>query len=192
MKKCCKCKVEKELSEFSKSKSRKDGHKNHCKACCKEYNKTYYLDNKEAIKEYKKQYRRNNKEARLEYKKQYYQNNPEASRKSGRKYSRKRRAIKLAVQENYTNEKATATEIAFGNKCFNCGSTNKLCHDHHYPLSKGYALDIGNSVLLCQSCNSSKRDKDPEDFYSEEQLADLEVHFKIQRDIYTLAYLHKV
>ena len=199
MKKCYKCGIEKAFSEFSKDKSRKDEFTNKCKACCK----TYYQKNREKIKEQCRIYHHNNKQKQNERCRIYRQNNNQKERErckiykknnpeAVRKYVRKRRATKKAVEENYTNDKATATEIAFGFKCFNCSSTESLAHDHNRPLSKGHPLDIGNSVLLCRSCNASKKDKDPEDFYSEEQLAELEIHFKVQRDIYTLAYLHKV
>jgi hypothetical protein len=49
---CTKCKIEKELSEFSKDKTQKDGLRNKCKSCCKEYRQA----NKEIIKEKNKKY----------------------------------------------------------------------------------------------------------------------------------------
>ncbi len=42
MKQCYKCKTEKELSEFHKNSSRKDGHQNYCKICAKVRNHEYY------------------------------------------------------------------------------------------------------------------------------------------------------
>ena len=42
LKKCTKCKVEKELSEFNKDKSRKSGLQCHCKQCKKEHFKKHY------------------------------------------------------------------------------------------------------------------------------------------------------
>ena len=40
MKKCCKCDIDKDLKEFSKCISRKDGFQPRCKLCSK-----YYRDN---------------------------------------------------------------------------------------------------------------------------------------------------
>jgi len=86
MKVCTKCKVEKLEIEFSKNKSRKDGHNVWCKYCYNEYNKNnknkkckkeyqkkYQLDNKDRLK----QNRIKNKEIQKEYKKQYYIENKE-------------------------------------------------------------------------------------------------------------------
>jgi hypothetical protein len=103
MKKCVRCKIEKELTEFSKDKNSKDNLKYACKKCLCIANKIYsqnnkekesekareyYIKNKEKIdskhreyneknkenlKEKRKQYRENNKEKR----KEYYENNKE-------------------------------------------------------------------------------------------------------------------
>jgi len=56
-KKCGKCELEKNLNEFTKNKSKKDGLNNYCKECNKTYqqehyqnNKGYYLDRKKVLK----------------------------------------------------------------------------------------------------------------------------------------------
>jgi hypothetical protein len=43
VKKCYKCKEQKELSEFHKNKRQSDGFQNYCKACAKTRNREYYL-----------------------------------------------------------------------------------------------------------------------------------------------------
>ena len=88
MKKCTKCKVEKELIFFTKQKTNKNGLRGNCKSCQKELNKEYYQANKkyhkkryqaneERIKEYYKEYYQANKERRKEYKKEYQKANKE-------------------------------------------------------------------------------------------------------------------
>lgn len=81
MKRCSKCKIEKELSEFHKNKRMKDGLAYRCKACNKERLKKYYQDNAEHIKERNKEYNRkwyqDNVKYRKERMKQYNQNNKE-------------------------------------------------------------------------------------------------------------------
>jgi hypothetical protein len=42
MKKCSKCKIKKELTEFNKNCKRKDGYNTICRDCMKIYLKTYY------------------------------------------------------------------------------------------------------------------------------------------------------
>jgi hypothetical protein len=53
MKICSRCKTKKDLTQFYKEKSRKDGYGMYCKECEKEYKKQYYLNNKEQFKKYK-------------------------------------------------------------------------------------------------------------------------------------------
>jgi len=45
-------------------------------------------------------------------------------------------------------------------ECKRCGSQDDLTLDHIVPLSKGGSDDPKNLQLLCQSCNSSKGDRD--------------------------------
>ena len=66
---CNACNTSKSLSEFSKSKAKKDGLQYKCKECIKQHNK----DNKEALA----QYREDNKESIYEYNKQYREDNKE-------------------------------------------------------------------------------------------------------------------
>jgi len=88
---CPKCKVEKEVNQFNKSKSNKDGLYHYCIECRKEYrkenskstneyNKKYYVDNLDNLLKYKKEYRENNKELlkinRYNYKMSRLNNDP--------------------------------------------------------------------------------------------------------------------
>ena len=98
MKKCITCKIEKDLSKFSKNKRAKDGLNYTCKSCKNEklkkwreanieHEKQYYQNNKERIKEYRKQYRKANKELIKERNKKYYQ----ANKDKRNEYRRQRR-----------------------------------------------------------------------------------------------------
>jgi len=77
MKHCNKCNVTKDFSEFHKSKNTHDGVSPHCKSCKKEYNKKYYLKNKEELSEQKKKWYYDNHDRVLEQKKNYYSDNRE-------------------------------------------------------------------------------------------------------------------
>tara|TARA_R110000850_G_scaffold275657_1_gene415295 strand:+ start:488 stop:1162 length:675 start_codon:yes stop_codon:yes gene_type:complete len=70
---CSKCREEKLLGEFYKSKGGKYGRKSRCKVCHNQYSQEY----KERYPEYQKQYCEANKEKRAEYGKQYREANPE-------------------------------------------------------------------------------------------------------------------
>lgn len=93
MKKCSKCKIKKNLSDFYRCRSSKDGHKGVCKECENkyfqntrekrlEYSKQYYIDNGEKAK----QYYEDHKEEILLYKKQYYESHKEKKKQYAKKY----------------------------------------------------------------------------------------------------------
>lgn len=95
--------------------------------------------------------------------------------------NRKRRAAKWGVEENFTPYQRGRVRKQFGRKCFRCGSPKKLQLDHHLPLSGGHALAYGNAVVLCRSCNSSKWNRQPADFYTPAELRRLEPYLTEQR-----------
>jgi hypothetical protein len=80
----------------------------------------------------------------------------------------------------------------FDNACFKCGIKEKetqvigqfpiLCVDHHVPMSFGGHLQPGNLVALCRRCNEKKLDKDPETFYSSQELQRLQPILASQTD----------
>ncbi len=109
MKICSKCKVEKELTEFSKQKRGKYGVKSDCKDC----EKLYRTANKERISEYMKKWHQdnyqNNKEQNAEYKKQWYQSNKDQVAKQGKLYrqdNKKQRKVYLEDNKERLAEKA--------------------------------------------------------------------------------------
>ena len=75
MKVCSKCKVEKELTEFSKNSRSKDGLRCNCKECNAVYKKLYHQKNRDKLVEYSKEYNKNNKDKSKEYSKNYRKNN---------------------------------------------------------------------------------------------------------------------
>lgn len=75
MKTCSKCKQEKELSDFYKNKSQKDGYQNCCKACMNTINNNWQKQNKEKAKEFTQEWRKNNSEHVKEVSKKWRQSN---------------------------------------------------------------------------------------------------------------------
>ena len=98
MKKICnKCNEEKEISDFYKDKTKKDGYMKSCKSCKKDYGsinkdeilnkkKIYYSNNIEHIKEYRDRYQEDNRSSAIEYSKKYYQENRNRQLKYQKKY----------------------------------------------------------------------------------------------------------
>ncbi len=125
---CSKCKISKEISEFFKNKTQKDGLQSYCKIC-----------HSEAV--YK------NKDKKLAYIKTWMENNPE-------KVSLTRYIGKLRRKYNLTWEEYQNKLISQGNVCKICGSndpkrgTKYFCVDHNH---------ITNQIrgLLCQDCNDA-------------------------------------
>ena len=100
MKKCFKCKIEKELTDFPTAKSYKDGVRGSCKVCFK-----YYLEsNKEKRKAYLKVYAEKNKEKIKEKGKEYYKNNKEKHNAKTKEYYKNNKEKILEAQKEY-NEK---------------------------------------------------------------------------------------
>lgn len=66
MKTCYKCKVEKQLDDFSKNKNRPGGHASICKECDKKQFKEYYAANKEKHKAVVKRWKKEHPEPRQE------------------------------------------------------------------------------------------------------------------------------
>jgi hypothetical protein len=94
---CPKCKTEKEISSFSRNKTKKDGYQGYCRECSriwrsknKEYfllfNKKYYLDNKERLLERNKEYALKNRNDILKQKKKYRQENRDRILKHQKEY----------------------------------------------------------------------------------------------------------
>ena len=147
------------------------------------YDKEYYAKNTEKCLKNSKKWQKKNPDYHKEYgkrketiirSKKWRKNNPEYLRM----IARKRRAMKKKIKENYTIKHSVITFNAFNNKCYNCKSTEKLEIDHHRPLSKGYPLTLKNAVILCRSCNSSKGNKSPEDFYGRYKCKKLDTKLK--------------
>ena len=117
MKKCTKCKIEKQLIYFGKAKRSKDGLTNHCKLCNKENRKEnykqYYEKNKDKIQEYKKEYNKKNKENIKEQRKKYDKNN----RKRVNKIRRDKRKFDQLYKMSCNLRKRTWE--AFKKKCYN-------------------------------------------------------------------------
>jgi 5-methylcytosine-specific restriction endonuclease McrA len=198
-----KCKQIKPITEFNKWSSSEDGLKNYCRECQNADSKKYHNENKELIHERAKEkyykdvgrsrergrksalkrrdkihethraWYEDNKEHKLKKNKKWYAENPERRRELGRRKARRRRERLAGFGHQFASGMEKIILTCFDGKCFNCGGTDRLCIDHHNPLSKGNALNIDNAVLLCIHCNSSKGDKLPGEFYAAGKIAEI-------------------
>ena len=143
---CTKCKANKQLSEFNKDKSRKNGVYSYCKICSGDCHKSWRLNNKTSLRFSQNKYSQTEKgrERRKFYRRK------DGSRFAGGKASARVRNIewKLTIQQWRT--------LVLDQKCHYCfGSLPEI----------GIALDrkdndigylIGNVVPCCSECNSIK------------------------------------
>lgn len=77
-------------------------------------------------------------------------------------YSRTYRARKLSAEGSHTQQEWHDLKSKYGNRCISCSvseSEVNLTMDHIQPLSLGGSDYISNIQPLCQSCNSSKRQR---------------------------------
>jgi len=88
-KKCSKCGEIKELGEFYKRKSSKDGYGCECKSCRNIINKIWTKNNLEKVRGYGKKYYKNNLEKVKESSFLLYKNNPEKAKEYNRLWSKK-------------------------------------------------------------------------------------------------------
>jgi len=118
--------------------------------------KEYGINNKEKMVNHNKQYYINNKERISKQVKQWQKNNPEKKRI----YEQRREAIKIGLPHTLTGDKWERIKQHFDNKCAYCGEDKPLTQEHFIPISKGGEYTHNNIIPVCQSCNSSKRNKD--------------------------------
>lgn len=157
----------------------------------KDYYKTYREEHKDYYAEYSKKYRKENKD----YFQKYCKENKERYKDYNKTYRNtpqgqvvmfnahiKRRQIQEQQGNGITTEQWLEMIKFFDFKCayseeYIGGNINvNRTIDHIVPLVKGGSHEIWNCVPMCRSYNSSKHDKDIEewypqqDFYSENRL----------------------
>jgi len=163
MKKCGECKIEQDVSNYYKDKSRKGGLSNRCKQCHNNSAKQHYIKNKEHYIKKSNEYYNENKDNILkkqkqkpsysklnpEYYKEYRKRNIEKTRKYRNQYDKKRREnieyntlniIKSQIYNFLKNKKGKTTEELLGykyqdiiDKVGTISKGNEL--DHKIPIS---------------------------------------------------------
>lgn len=160
---CLKCKECKEINQFSKDKTNKDGLNSKCKIC----SKLYYIENKDHItknriiyKEINKvkiqNYYHNNKDKYYLYKEQ----NIEKIKSYDKEYRTKNKRTEYN-QEYYIENKNKIIEYSKGYKINNRDKIRKYCNDRYkndylYNLSTNIRASIFDSFKTTLKGNFSK------------------------------------
>ena len=95
---CSKCGVEKDVGEFGKNKSRKDGLQERCKSCRKEH---YEANHEEILAKNKEHYEANREEKLAKNKEHYEANREEILAKQKEHYEANREEIRTKKKEHY-------------------------------------------------------------------------------------------
>lgn len=141
---------------------------------------------KEEKSVYNQEYREKNKDKLAEYNKNYQKNNLQRFRTARQKYdatsagriaAERRRIRRLGYADQGMPTFDADLLKAQQTKCENCGTSENLTLDHHVPLSSNGQLSLENTNILCNICNSRKRDKAPEAFFSPEILSKIQDKF---------------
>lgn len=117
MKKCCKCKQDKELDKYAKKSKSEDGLNPYCKSCIKEMNHKYYENDKKNYNSKSKKWYEKNKEKHIKHTMQYQLNNPEKKKGYVKKWQKNNREyFKKWVKNQYDNNPNYKLRITLSNR----------------------------------------------------------------------------
>lgn len=173
---CTKCNVEKELDEFYKDKSKKDGLSSSCKECKSTQNKSYTDSHKKEKSEYDAKRRAEKRDEINTKKREYYHTKGKEVEKIWRlanwgkvlNYAKNSKGKRRALERSY--DLPASELIAWVDSqdkictyC-KCDCSEKYHIDHVVPLSKGGEHAISNFTIACPFCNISKGNKPLEEW----------------------------
>lgn len=152
MKKCYKCKIIKDKSEFCKDKTRCDGLRYICKHCANKYNKTFSKTTEQ--REHKRKYTMEYRKTSETYKK--YCDTPNYSYTQYKASSKTRKLLFNITFEYF---------LTFWQKpCYYCNDSIEKIGLDRIDSNKGYQLD--NIIPCCKICNRMKHSMNQIDFIS--------------------------
>jgi len=148
VKTCCKCKVEKDVVEFSKDKNKKDGYQTQCKSCHKAWreankdkinahNRAYHQANKDKINAQQKAWYEANKDKRKAQQKAYNEANKDKKRSYDKAY---REANKDKI--NAYQKQRKKTDPLFKLK------KNLRCRTYQAFKNRGYSKNTKTQQML--------------------------------------------
>lgn len=165
----CECTKPATPQFFAKNRSAKDGRKNECKVCSslayrdwyqgrgsqwkREYNKEWWVQNRERMRLHHREWARGNKDRRNAYRRELLQRNEAYRLRSNRDSEKRERGVK------YSKEAIEYAEVLYNDPCSYCGTPADTI-DHIVSVSAGGGSEIANLTAACKRCNSSKGNRD--------------------------------
>jgi 5-methylcytosine-specific restriction endonuclease McrA len=168
MKVCKGCGVKKDLADFPRDATKKDGRVNKCKACRCADSASRYAMKRDEILAKKNAYRAANREKARQYTKEWATANPLKRRANQANYRARRSG---AGGRHSAEDVAVLMQLQKG-KCACCRASvaDEYHVDHVLPLALGGTSDRENLQLLCPPCNMSKGAKHPVEFANQRGL----------------------
>ena len=164
-KRCSRCKVEKPLDEFARSKARAhlDGRGNYCKQCAREKAAEWTAANRELVNSAQRRRRASDPDRYRAYEgtrtvpagersRRFRAVNPEYMRAANHV---RRALVRGARSVPFTVEQLEARLAYYGFRCWQCGAPWEHL-DHVKPLSKGGPHMLSNLRPACAGCNLKK------------------------------------
>ena len=161
LKRCSRCKIEKNEDDFHADSSRNDGLCRYCKECKRKIDSKTYRKNPQAKIAISSANAR--KSGRIfvskPYNPSYYSS--DSSRKKKRSRDLNRRALKRSAEGKITKDVINEVLMKYDGRCAYCGieCAGSYTIDHKIPLSRGGCNKIDNLALACRKCNCKKNDK---------------------------------
>ena len=117
MKRCSKCKEEKELESFPKDKQRKDGYYPQCKFCVKNRYEYLKTNEPEKIKQWRKSYNQRHRLKLIDYRIKYYGENREDILRNQREaYQKRKNEISIRRAKKKRTEEARAKSRVYSKR----------------------------------------------------------------------------
>jgi hypothetical protein len=140
--------------------------------------KDWLAANRDRVRAYHRRYRQENIDHINQYLDGYYKT--DVGRFVRKKAKNRRKAKKLENHSaNYSKQQLNDRLQAFSGLCCYCLKSQGKTIDHFIAVSQGGSEAIGNLLPCCQSCNSSKHNADPLEWYSRQSFFSRQQWLKI-------------
>ena len=175
---CSKCKIQKDISEFTTSKTFMDGRYPSCKGCKWAVDKIWRSKNPDKVLASYEKYKKLHKNEMNIRSKNYYLNHKEDYYLASIEYVRLNKDKINKKQEIRRKDNKIKALQYKGNSCQKCGynKSSKALHFHHIsPENKSFEVsklliqsrnweviqtELDKCILLCGNCHSEEHDKE--------------------------------
>lgn len=156
---CPKCDDSKDVEEFGKNRSNKDGLADYCRICHRANSTKTRLKDGKKFKQILAKSRAKHREQRLLDTNEWRKKNPDKVAS----HNETRRSLKKNAYSTLTSSEWREILEDFNYQCVYCPAPYEHM-DHFIPLSKGGTHTADNVVPACAPCNYRKKDMMPLDF----------------------------